>query len=153
MIRRVYIDTSVIGGVFDDEFSRHSTKLIEEFRLGLYLPVISMITIEELRNAPTHVRAKLSEIEQYGELVGVTEDAIKLSKLYIKEGKFTKRMLADTLHIAIATIERVDIVASWNFRDIVNLNRISVYNSVNLRLGYQLLEIRSPREIVHEEKI
>jgi hypothetical protein len=53
--------------------------------------------------------------------------------------------------MAIATVERVDILVSWNFKHIVNINRIHLLNSVNLKLGFPILEIRSPREILDEE--
>jgi hypothetical protein len=89
----------------------------------------------------------LFEISEHVEL---TEEAVDLSKQYMKEGRFTKRMLVDTLHIATASIHRVDILASWNFHDIVNLNKIIIYNSVNLKLGYPQIEIRNPREVIHD---
>ena len=53
-------------------------------------------------------------------------------------------------HFAIVTINRVDVLVSWNFRHIVDLSRIRLYNSVNLKYGYPLLEIRSPREVLYE---
>jgi len=55
----------------------------------------------------------------------------------------------DCHHIARAKISRVDILASWNFKHIVNENRIRGYNSVNLRMGYDQLEILSPLEIIY----
>ncbi|MEW6482824.1 MAG: PIN domain protein, partial [bacterium] len=45
------------------------------------------------------------------------------------------------------------VLVSWNFRHIVNLNKIHLYNGVNLKKGYPLLEIRSPREVVYEKEI
>ncbi len=63
------------------------------------------------------------------------------------------RHIADAQHIALASVERVDILVSWNFRHIVNIDRIHAFNSVNLRLGYPLLEIRSSREIIYEKEI
>jgi hypothetical protein len=54
----------------------------------------------------------------------------------------------DAQHIAIATISRVEVLVSWNFRHIVNLQRIRGYNAVNLRDGYPLLEIRTPQEVI-----
>lgn len=45
---------------------------------------------------------------------------------------------------------KVDILVSWNFKHIVNLNRIRLYNATNLKYGYQILEIRTPREILNE---
>ena len=56
-------------------------------------------------------------------------------------------MLADALHIAVATIAKVDVLVGWNFKHIVNLDRIHGFNAVNLRLGYAMLEIRSPLEV------
>jgi len=57
----------------------------------------------------------------------------------------------DAQHIAMATIRRVDVLVSWNLKHIVNLERIHGYNSVNLRLGYPLLEIRTPAEVLRYE--
>jgi len=63
------------------------------------------------------------------------------------------RHIADAQHIAIASVERVDILVSWNFQQIVNLDRIRAFNSINLKEGYPILEIRSPREVIHDKEI
>jgi hypothetical protein len=68
----------------------------------------------------------------------------------MNEGKFTNKMIVDTLHIAVATVNHIDLIASWNFKHIVNLGRIRIYNSVNIKLGYPIVEIRTPREILHD---
>nr|VFJ48364.1 MAG: hypothetical protein BECKDK2373B_GA0170837_102027 [Candidatus Kentron sp. DK] len=57
-------------------------------------------------------------------------------------------MREDAQHIAMASVERADLLVSWNFKHIVNIQRIHAYNSVNLRLGYPILEIRSPLEVI-----
>ena len=57
----------------------------------------------------------------------------------------------DARHIALATVSHVNVLVSWNFRHIVNLWRIQAYNSVNLREGYSMLEIRTPREVVIDD--
>jgi hypothetical protein len=54
-------------------------------------------------------------------------------------------------HIPFATVARVDVLVSWNFKHIVNLKRIHAYNAVNLKRGYPLLEIRIPREAPGED--
>ena len=66
-------------------------------------------------------------------------------------GAIAARMRADALHIAVATVARVDVLVSWNFKHIVNLRRIHAYNAVNLKRGYPLLEIRTPREVLDDE--
>jgi hypothetical protein len=67
------------------------------------------------------------------------------------DGALSPNMIADAQHIAVATVARVDVLVSWNFKHIVNLGRIRRYNSVNLREGYALLEIRSPQEVLQDE--
>ncbi len=153
MVKRVYVDNSVIGGKFDREFKVSTEKLFREFRLGLYLPVVSDVTAKELQGAPSHIVQVYHDLVELGDVIDLNEEAVRLSQLYLKEGKFPKRMLADTLHIATASVHGVDIVVSWNFRDIVNLNKIVIYNAVNLKSGYHQIEIRNPKEILHEEDI
>lgn len=81
---------------------------------------------------------------------------MKLAEAYINEGALTNKSYNDALHIALATINVADVLASWNFKHIVNINRIRLYNSINLKLGYHMIEIRTPREILkpkdNEEK-
>jgi len=80
----------------------------------------------------------------------VVREAEELADAYIADGAVGPRMRADALHIALATVARVDVLVSWNFKHIVNLTRIHAYNAVNLKRGYPLLEIRTPREIVED---
>jgi predicted nucleic acid-binding protein len=150
MIKKVYLDSSVIGGVFDEEFSEGSRQLFEEFNKGLYIPVISEIVYNELQYAPKKVKENFDKFSDIVEYLDLNEEAIELSKIYLTEGKFSDRLKNDTLHIAIESINKIDILVSWNFKDIVNLNRIQIYNAVNLKNGYSQIEIRNPREILHD---
>lgn len=146
---RIYIDTSVIGGCFDVEFAVISNLLFEEFKSGIKIAVISDITLLELKKAPEEVRNKLAEIpEVYKKIIILDNDAEQLAEKYISEKVITKNCLEDARHIALATINNVDISASWNFKHIVNITRIHGYNAVNLKEGYHILEIRSPRDIL-----
>jgi len=85
------------------------------------------------------------------ERVELTDEAVILADTYIVEKVVGKTSLEDCRHIAIAAINKVDVLASWNFKHIVNLDRIKGYNSVNYRLGYTMIEIRSPKELIHYE--
>ena len=149
---KVYIDTSVLGGCFDDEFEEWSNKLMEEFKLGLKIAVISDLTLKELEEAPTKVRKIIEEIPTvYKEYVTLDNEAKVLARNYIEENVATEDFLVDAQYIAIATVNRIDVLASWNFKHIVNLLKIRLYNAVNLKSGYPFLEIRSPREVVYEK--
>jgi predicted nucleic acid-binding protein len=149
MIQRFYIDTSVIGGVFDTEFEEHSIILMEKIMLGQIKAVISEVTESEIMKARKEIRDYYTSLPKSSiEFVDITEDAVLLADNYIKEKVVGKTSRNDCLHIGIATTNRVDILVSWNFKHIVNIYRIRGYNSVNIKLGFPTLEIRSPKDIV-----
>lgn len=148
---RVYIDTSVVGGCLDEEFREDSVQLFDEFARGAKTLVISDILLFELEGAPSEVKNILKEVPSDNlEYVPLNEESIALADAYIREEAIAEKSLSDARHIAIATVERVDVLASWNFKHIVNMNRVHLLNSVNLKLGYPMLEIRSPREVLYE---
>ena len=148
MIDRIYIDTSVIGGLFDIEFSDDTKPFFDRVERGDFKIVYSEITNNELAEAPERVRNYLKGLSsKQKEFVEITQEAVNLADTYIRDKVVGKTSRADCIHIAVATIHKVDILVSWNFKHIVNINRIRGYNSVNLRLGHQILEIRTPKEI------
>ncbi|MDZ4707775.1 MAG: hypothetical protein SH818_05180 [Saprospiraceae bacterium] len=125
MIQRFYLDTSVIGGVFDSEFEEHSIVLLERVKLGQIKAVISEMTETEISRARKEVRDYYISIPRENiEFIEITDDAILLADAYIKEKVVGKSSREDCLHIAIATITRVDILVSRNFKHMVNIYRI-----------------------------
>ena len=149
MIQRIYIDTSVVGGYFDEEFKEPTLRLFNRLAKGEIKFVISDLLELELINAPKQVNELLLQYpSDRFERIELTEEVVNLADNYILEKVVGRTSLEDCRHIALATINRVDVLASWNFKHIVNLERIKGYNSVNLRLGYQTIEIRTPKELV-----
>jgi predicted nucleic acid-binding protein len=147
---KVYTDTSVIGGYFDKEFQEWSVALWKEFINGSKQIVLSDLTAQELEFAREEVRKLIILIPDANRVdIVVDDETIKLAETYIKEGALTDKSYNDALHIALATLNNADVLASWNFKHIVNLDRIRLYNSINLRFGYRLIEIRTPREILN----
>lgn len=150
MKQKVYIDTSVIGGCFDVEFEKWSNLLFDDFKSGKKIAVVSDITLDELTDAPQRVQENFKTIpENYLDILLSDNETKNLADLYIKEKAITSKFYEDALHIAIATINHVNVLASWNFKHIVNLDRIRMYNAVNLKNRYAVLEIRTPREIIN----
>ena len=148
----VYADTSVIGGCEDDEFSRPSRKLMDQFTRGHMTLALSPLTLRELEGAPKRVRDILNAVPlQHIEMVDLSHKAEQLAGQYIERGVLNPRMLVDALHIAVATLAAVDALVSWNFKHIVNVSCIKAFNGVNREMGYRILEIRTPREIVYDE--
>jgi len=106
----------------------------------------------ELIDAPKRVRELLFKYpSSFFERVLLSEESMMLANAYIYEKVVGETSLADCRHIALATVNKVDVLASWNFKHIVNLNKIKGYNSVNLRLGFKMIEIRSPKDLIYYE--
>jgi predicted nucleic acid-binding protein len=150
-VSKIYIDTSVLGGYFDSEFKKPTKALFELVKKGQYEIVISNITEGELLNAPENVKTLFTKLGIEYEIIKLTDDAIRLAEAYIQESVVGKASYNDCLHIAIATIERLDLVVSWNFKHIVNIKRIHGYNGVNIKNGFPAIEIRSPKDLIDYE--
>jgi predicted nucleic acid-binding protein len=151
---RIYIDTSVFGGYFDEEFKDHTIPLFDRIKNGEFIILFSTVTQDELENAPEKVKDLLKSLKaDLTEFIEITNDTIDLASEYVIEKVVGKTSYADCLHIAIATINRADFLVSWNFKHIVNMERIRGYNSINIKNGYKQLEIRSPREFEKYEEI
>ena len=149
MVQRVYIDTSVIGGYFDEEFEFYTRLFFEKVEQGYFKVILSDILTTELHGAPDNVADFFRSIpKEQIEHVDQTEDSIQLGEEYLNEGVVGKTSRIDCRHIALATLINADILISWNFKHIVNITRIRGYNSVNTKYGHRILEIRTPREIL-----
>jgi predicted nucleic acid-binding protein len=146
--QRIYTDTSVIGGCFDAEFEAWSNGLMQDFRLGLLLPVLSVVVAAEIEPAPEPVRAQYAELLQLGtELLDLSDEVRDLAAAYDARQILPPKFSNDALHIALATVAGVDVLVSWNFRHIVRFDKIRLFNAVNIEQGYKPVQIYSPREV------
>jgi predicted nucleic acid-binding protein len=152
MKQKIYIDTSVVGGYFDDEFSEDTMLFFDRIRRSELLIIVSDLLEAELLGAPEFVRKLLPTIDaQNIERIKLTPEAIELADKYIDAKVVGKTSRADCQHIAIATLYNADVLVSWNFKHIVNLEKIRGYNGINLQNGHKMIEIRTPKEIYRYE--
>jgi len=152
MKQRFYFDTSVFGSVFDKEFDEATLQLFERVKLGQITCVFSDLTESELLDAPEKVRNYFKNLPiENVERVIINDEMLTLASKYISEKVVGQTSFDDYVHIAAATLTKVDILVSWNFKHVVNVYRIRGYNSINIRSNYQSLEIRSPKEITEYE--
>jgi hypothetical protein len=142
----------VLGGCFDPEFVTWSDALIRDFRARRLVPVLSDVTAAEISAAPEAVRRLHKEMLGLGGgVLPVTNEVLALVAAYEAREILPKRFAADMTHIALATIAEVDAIVSWNFKHIVRLEKIRLFNAVNVELGYRVLSILSPREVTTYE--
>lgn len=145
---RVYADTSVFGGVFDEEFSRPSKKFFDEVRNGRFLLVVSAVVHAELSGAPKQVQDFFASMIGSFELAEMTKEVFELRQGYLDAKIVTKKSIDDATHVASAAVARCDMIVSWNFKHIVHFEKIPKYNAVNIAKGYSQLNIFSPLGVI-----
>jgi len=146
---RIYADTSVFGGCFDEEFEKESNQLFDEIKQGKFLLVISETTERELNDAPSRVQEVLAGLPpEMVETVILSDEIRALRDAYLKAAVVGPSSEADAEHIAAASVARVDFVVSWNFKHIVHYEKIRGFQAINLLHGYEPIQIFSPKEVV-----
>jgi hypothetical protein len=149
---RVYVDTSVFGGTFDQEFAEASKEFFTLVDQGEFDLVVSGLVRAEIVDAPEDVRNFFIGMASVAEAVDVTEECVRLAQAYVSAGVVGEAWLPDALHVATATIARCTLIVSWNFKHIVNYRRIPWYNAVNALQGYPPIAIFSPLEVTAREE-
>jgi predicted nucleic acid-binding protein len=149
MKQRIYIDTSVIGGYYDVEFEEATRQLFIRVASKEFDVYFSEINEAELQNAPPQVKSvkELIPADCY-HYIEMSDEVKALALLYISEKALGQASRNDAYHIALASVNRVDCLISWNFKHIVNYDKIKMFNAINMRFGYPLIDIRSPLEFL-----
>ena len=115
MKQRIYIDTSVFGGHFDEEFADYTIPFFDRLKNNEFTLLFSTVTQEELSAAPENVRELVKSIKvDYTEFIETTIEAIDLANEYISEKVVGRTSFTDCLHIALATINHADFLVSWS---------------------------------------
>ena len=148
---RVYADTSVFGGAFDEEFSTPSRTFFEQVRQGRFQLVISALVRRELQDAPARVRDHAEMVLAYASDVDAYDEAMQLRDAYLSAQIVTQNSADDAFHVSMATVSGCSLVVSWNFRHIVHFDKIPLYNRVNESNGYRPIAIYSPNEVIWYE--
>lgn len=114
---KVYLDTSVINGLFADnrmiqDVTRIFFKRIEKREVDGYISDLVAQEIERTRKVEK--RTKLVKIleDYFLEILPATVEAYSLANRYVQEGIIPKKYFPDALHIAIATQNKIDMVVS-----------------------------------------
>ncbi len=148
---RVYADTSVFGGAFDEEFQTASRTFFDQVRSGRFKLITSALVQEEVEPAPSQVRELFNELLDIVDVVEISEPALNLKDMYVETGIVTPQWNDDALHVAIATVASCSLIVSWNFKHIVHFEKIPLYNAVNTLKGYGNIGIFSPLEVIQYE--
>ena len=155
----LYLDTSVISFALSEDIPDNDRNitllLIEEINEGRHEGFVSDVVIRELGNtrdiAKREQLLKLVGNISLNEILTVDEEVDRVADKYIQEGVIPKVYRDDALHIALASVNGLDILVSWNFKHLVkHKTRIEVAG-VNTLLGYKAIDICTPWEVIENE--
>jgi len=146
---KIYLDTSVFSAYYDDrvEVRQEQTKRFW-VKLVEYDKYISEIVMDEL-NAVTdnELREKLIELTKDFEIIKVDSESEALANQYIRKEIFPEKYRDDALHLAIASVNGIDILISWNFEHLVKRKTRLEANLANSLNGYKSIDIIAPPEL------
>ena len=145
---RIYLDTSVFGGLWDKEFRDSTSILFNQIKAGKFNLVTSEVVEAEIEEAPPKVKQCFQELLPQAELVIVNPEAIDLQQAYLQAKIVSASYTTDALHVALATVSHCSAIVSWNFKHIVHFQKVPLYNAVNQARGYHPIAINSPQEVI-----
>lgn len=146
----LYLDTSAIGGYFDDEWKEATQELWHQMENGHWRFVTSLVTLEELEHAPSQVKDLFCHSFQANDLLEITREIQGLAAAYVAQGVVSPKFQDDARHVAACTVHGIGLLVSWNFKHLVNVRREAGFNGVNLLNGYPAIRIVNPLELIYE---
>jgi len=154
---KAYLETTIFNFVFADDSpdkKQDTLRLFDEIKQGKYIPYTSDYVLQELLKAEEPKKTKMVNLlDQYGIILLATDNNAEiLADAYVAEKIIPVKYRMDGIHIAMATINNLDIIVSYNFHHIVKLKTIIGTESINLREGYKRIGIYSPTEVIENEE-
>ena len=133
------------------EFKEPSKAFFRAVRDARFVLISSELVRQEIMAGPQRVNEFFNNILSVAEITDITAEALKLQQAYTDAGILSEKHSTDALHVAVATISRASLVVSWNFKHIVNFQKIPMYNAINTLHGYREISIYSPLEVIEYE--
>jgi predicted nucleic acid-binding protein len=154
---KIYLETTVFNFYFAEDAPdkrQDTAQLFNEINEGKYIPYTSDYVLQELLKAEEPKKTEMVNlIEKYKvKFLEPDKNAEILADKYVSEDIIPEKFRVDGIHIAMATINDLDIIVSYNFRHIVKLRTIIGTESINLREGYKRIGIFSPTEVIENEE-
>jgi predicted nucleic acid-binding protein len=148
----VYLETSVIGAYLDngDSFRRDMTIRWFERELSEYEAYSSILVTRELERISEPHRTGYLRIVKPFSTLELTEEVSILAEGYISRGIFHRKFMADAMHVALASIHKVDYFVTWNFGHLANVRKQARIRLFNAAAGFFSPAIITPEFLVHE---
>ena len=149
---RLYLETTVFNYYFDTDRDGHedTVRLFEAIGAGEYEAYTSEYVMIELRNANDPKKSNMLTLsKEHGITILDTDDeAVRMATLYIQNGIIPVKYSFDAIHVAIASVNDLDCVLSFNYKHINKLKTKRLTEVVNLSEGYKGITICTPMEVL-----
>ena len=148
---RIYLESSVPNFLFADDApeKQEITKKFFKTEVHNHDVFISQLVLDEIKQAPLEKSQKIHKSlpKHIFKVLDVTNECKNLADKYVEAGIIPLRFKNDALHIAIAVVNKMDIILSWNMRHIVKVKTIIGANEINKKLGYKEILINTPEDV------
>lgn len=151
-VQALYLDTSVLGGYFDEAFMADTRALWRLMESGAYRFHTSRVTMDELRGAPLRVRELAARTFVAASVLDLSPEALALAHAYQAAGVVPARFGNDAAHVAVATCGGIGMIVSWNFKHLANCRRNERFNAVNFLRGWPAIRIVSPSALLNPDE-
>ncbi|HEX8096380.1 MAG TPA: type II toxin-antitoxin system VapC family toxin [Pyrinomonadaceae bacterium] len=152
MKQSLYLETSVVGAYLDngEPFRRDLTIRWWEHEMGEYRAVVSPLVRSELERVTEPHRTGYLKLIAPLERVELSDEAAILADGYISRGIFHRKYIGDALHVALASVHKIDYLVTWNFGHLANVRRQARIRLFNAAAGFFVPMIVTPEFLVSE---
>ncbi len=152
MKQSIYLETSVVGAYLDngEPFRRDLTIRWWEHEMAEYRAVISPLVVRELERVSEPHRTGYLKLVESLEAVELADEAAILAEGYIARGIFHRKYIADAIHVAVASVHKIDYLVTWNFGHLANVRRQARIRLFNTAAGFFVPMIVTPEFLVSE---
>lgn len=150
---KIYLDTSILNFMYAEDVPDKmmiTKKFFKEIKIKTFHSFISEVVVDEINKTPEPKKTKLSNLIKKFNLGILSLDprCERLAEEYLRYKLIPSRYRNDAIHIAIATVNEVDVLVSWNLEHMVKLKTVRGVNLINKKLGYKQIDIRTPEEVI-----
>jgi predicted nucleic acid-binding protein len=159
MKKKLYIETSVwnqLEHIDRPDWRETAEKFITTLKRGFYDVYVSKVVLDELIETPDENR-RLKLIEHLNAVEPIflpfDHESQELTKKYMEAefigGNKSRTLYSDSCHVAIATVNAIVHIISFNCKHLVKDRRIDGFNGVNFQNGYDhVIDITTPHRFV-----
>lgn len=154
----IYVETSVWSHAFakDAPESKAATlRFLELARTGVHDLYISAVVLDEISRAPGELKPRLLRLiqEHSPRMLRFAEHAFRLAQSFLDWGAVPPKKADDARHVAVAVVNEMDMLVSWNFRHLVNVRRREAFRHISAVNGYyKPVHIITPSEVGDESE-